>query len=67
MQCRKILLVDACRSGYGKESDDVANMYEAKLQQLKNGLTYLSSSGFEKSHESDFYANGIFTEALLNN
>lgn len=66
LPCKKILFIDACRSGGAKASNFEIIQAIHDLKNAPNGLTVMtSSSEQEDSHEDVKWQNGAFTEALI--
>lgn len=77
IECKKLIIIDACKSGTNVADDDKGRPHAKDEQLIKmnevihkfgvihNGWTLITSSGEEKSYEHSNYSNGIFTEALL--
>lgn len=66
LQCKKILLVDACHSGTGAykgSSDEMSKAIDA-MNRIGEGWTVITSSGGEKSLEWDSWRLGSFTCAI---
>ncbi|MEM1118965.1 MAG: caspase family protein [Bacteroidota bacterium] len=70
IDCIKILFLDACKSGQKdgakNQSDMLISRALRKANETAEGTAvFTSSSVGELSYESDYYKNGVFTEALL--
>ncbi len=66
LPCKKILFIDACRSGGAKANNFEIIQAIHDLKNAPNGLTVMtSSSEQEDSHEDVRWQNGAFTEALI--
>jgi hypothetical protein len=66
MQCKKLVIIDACHSGGAKASISAINEAIIELTKKIDGITTLtSSSADEMSYEHATWQNGAFTEAIL--
>ena len=64
VDCKKMLFLDACRSG-GTFSGDALSDVVAPSRFLKGLTVFTSSQGNQLSYEDDKWKNGAFTEAIL--
>ena len=66
LPCKKLIFIDACHSGGARANVADINQALKDLQTAPNGFAvFSSSSGDEESHEDIYWANGAFTEALI--
>lgn len=66
LPCKKLIFIDACHSGGARANVADINSALKDLQAAPNGFAvFTSSSGDEESHEDIYWANGAFTEALI--
>ncbi len=66
VKCKKLILIDACHSGGGRQGFKDINEAIDSLSKLQDGIvTFASSSADQTSHEDSTWQNGAFTEALL--
>jgi uncharacterized caspase-like protein len=66
INCKKIVLIDACHSGGAKEGFGGLSSAMVDLAKAQPGVSTLTSCGStEKSYEDKVWENGAFTEALL--
>lgn len=66
INCKKIVLLDACHSGGAKEGFGGVSKALIELAKSQPGVSTLTSCGpTEKSYENAAWQNGAFTEALL--
>ncbi|MEQ1747029.1 MAG: caspase family protein [Saprospiraceae bacterium] len=66
INCKKVVFLDACHSGGAKDGYGGLSRAVVELAKTQPGVTTLTSCGStEKSYEDKAWANGAFTEALL--
>lgn len=70
INCKKIVFIDACKSGSAKSGDlEVPSVapFITRIANASPGLvTFSSSTSNQLSYEQDSIQNGLFTEALIN-
>ncbi len=67
MECKKLVMIDACQSGGAKASTEEIYEAIAELNQAQNGITTITSSSKDQlSYEDTTWENGAFTEAIIN-
>jgi Caspase domain/WG containing repeat len=67
VKCKKLLFLDACKSGTVKTDIDPARLTQARNEQIKalDGWSIFTSSNTELSYEDARWQNGSFTEAIV--
>lgn len=69
IDCKKLVFLDACRSGAAKSGQKEIASAAPFIQQITNAapgtVTFRSSSDDQLSYEQDSLQNGLFTEALI--
>ncbi|GAB4406011.1 MAG: hypothetical protein OHK0039_07410 [Bacteroidia bacterium] len=66
VNCKKVVLIDACHSGGARADAEVVNQAIARISEQASGVTTITSSRENQlSYEDESWENGAFTEAIL--